>query len=199
MQNESADVVVVGGGLAGLAAGTYLGRDGRSVVLLEKAPAVGGRAATQAHDGFRLNFGPHALYRKGEGVHVLRELGVRWTGGMPSASGGYAVDRGRCHALPGGFVSLLTTGLFGVAAKVETARLLSSLPRLDATPLAGTSVREFVADRVRHPDVRRLVAALFRLATYADAPDRQSAGSAVAQLQLALAGNVEYVDGGWQT
>src|SRR5262245_21796372 len=199
MHEQSADVVVVGGGLAGLAAATYLARDGRSVVLLEKAPVLGGRAGTHSTNGYQLNFGPHALYRKGEGAAVLRELGVRWTGGVPSASGGYAVDRGRRHALPGGFVSLLTTGLFGVAAKLETARLLASLPKLDPVRLRGTTVARFLAERVRHDDVRRLVAALFRLATYANAPDRQSAGSAVAQLQLALAGGVEYLDGGWQT
>jgi phytoene dehydrogenase-like protein len=130
---------------------------------------------------------------------VLRDLGVTWTGGVPSASGGYAIDGGRRHALPGGFVSLLTTGLFGVAAKVEAARLLASLPRLDPGPLQGVPVRAFLADHVGHDDVRRLFAALFRLATYANDPARQSAGSAVAQLQLALAGGVEYLDGGWQT
>src|SRR6476661_3839810 len=134
------DVIVVGGGLSGLATATYLARDGRSVVLLEKAPALGGRAGTQARDGFHFNFGPHALYRKGEGAGVLRELGVRWTGGAPSASGGYAIDGGRRHALPGGFVSLLTTGLFGIAAKLEAARLLGSFPKRDASALHGVTV-----------------------------------------------------------
>jgi phytoene dehydrogenase-like protein len=38
------DVIVVGGGLAGLAASAYLAREGRDVVLVEKAAAVGGRA-----------------------------------------------------------------------------------------------------------------------------------------------------------
>jgi phytoene dehydrogenase-like protein len=199
MQSQTADVVVVGGGLAGLATATYLARDRRFVVVLEKSSVLGGRAGTQARNGFHLNFGPHALYRKGEGAAVLRDLGVAWTGGVPNASGGYAIDDGRRHALPGGFVSLLTTGLFGVAAKVEAARLLASLPRLDPGPLQGVPVRAFLADHVGHDDVRRLFAALFRLATYANDPARQSAGSAVAQLQLALAGGVEYLDGGWQT
>jgi len=196
---HSVDVVVVGGGLGGLAAATYLGRDGRSVVLVEKAGVLGGRAATQAKNGFLFNYGPHALYRTGHGAKVLRELGIRWTGGVPPVSGGYALDEGRKHALPGGFVSLLTTGLFGIAAKVEAARILASLPKLDATAWQGVPVRRFLDEHFRQDDVRRLFAALFRLSTYANDPERQSAGSAIEQLQLALAGGVEYLDGGWQT
>jgi phytoene dehydrogenase-like protein len=196
---EPIDAIVVGGGLGGLAAGACLARAGCSVVLLERSSTLGGRAITHERNGFRLNLGPHALYRRGAGAALLRELGVRWSAGVPSAAGGYAIDRGRLHALPGGFVSLLTTSLFGAAAKLETARLLASIDRLDARALDGTTVRRFLDDRIRHPDVRRLVAALFRLATYANDPERQSAGSAVEQLQLALAGNVDYVDGGWQT
>lgn len=49
------------------------------------------------------------------------------------------------------------------------------------------------------PDARRLVQALFRVATYTDDPEQQSAGAAIAQLQLALSSNVLYLDGGWQT
>ena len=44
-----------------------------------------------------------------------------------------------------------------------------------------------------------LLAALFRLSTYCDDPEQMSAGAAIDQLKLALAGNVWYLDGGWQT
>jgi phytoene dehydrogenase-like protein len=194
------DVLVIGGGLAGLTCAALIAREGRRVTVLEKASTLGGRGATHVEEGgYALNLGPHALYRGGAAATVLRELGVGWRGAAPSATGGYALDRGGRHALPGGLVSLLTTGLFGVAAKMETARMLAGLARVDASALHGVTVNAWLAQSVRHEDVRRLLRALFRLATYANAADTMSAAVAVSQLQLALAKNVEYLDGGWQT
>ena len=60
------DVVVVGGGMAGLTAACYLARAGVDVTLFEKAPTLGGRAATQGFDDFRFNRGIHALYTGGD-------------------------------------------------------------------------------------------------------------------------------------
>lgn len=192
-------IVVVGGGLAGLAAAAYLARAGRAVTVLERAGAAGGRAQTTLAGEFRLNLGPHALYNGGAAARVLDELGIPRMGNVPATSGAYALDRGTLHALPGGLVSLLTTSLFGVAGKVETARLLAGLARIDAAVLASTPLRDWLARDVRHDGARRLIEALFRLSTYANAPDAMSAGLAVGQLQLALAHNVRYLDGGWET
>lgn len=193
------DVAVVGGGLGGLAAAAYAGRGGRSVVLCEKASALGGRAATTAVDAFRFNLGPHALYAARHGIAVLRDLGVPFHGGKPTASGGFAIDRGAKHALPGGFLSLVTTGLFGLPAKLETARLLAGFGRIDPLRLDRVPVSAWIEANVRHPDVRRLVAALVRVATYSHDPERLSAGTAIAQVQAALSSGVLYLDGGWQT
>ncbi len=54
---ERADVVVIGAGLAGLAAARVLHEAGRDVVVLEAADAVGGRVRTDIVDGFRLDRG----------------------------------------------------------------------------------------------------------------------------------------------
>src|SRR5262249_27503650 len=85
-------IVVVGGGLAGLASAAYLARAGRAVTVLERASALGGRAQTTQAGTFRLNLGPHALYRGAEAVQVLKDLDVPHRGGVPTASGGYALD-----------------------------------------------------------------------------------------------------------
>ncbi len=195
---QRTDVVVIGGGLAGLAVAAYVARDGRAVVLLEKAAAPGGRAQTTAVGDFRFNLGPHALYRGGAGEQVLAALGVPVRGAAPRVSGSYAVARGAAHALPGGLLSLLTTGLFGLPAKLETARLLGGLARMDAAPLQQLSVREWLARDVRHPEVRQLLGALVRLTSYSADHERMSAGAALRQVQAGVGTGVTYLDAGWQ-
>jgi len=51
------DVVIVGGGAAGLAAARHLTAAGVEVVLLEAAARLGGRIVTDSVDGFRLDRG----------------------------------------------------------------------------------------------------------------------------------------------
>jgi 1-hydroxy-2-isopentenylcarotenoid 3,4-desaturase len=51
-------VVVVGGGIAGLATAALLAAEGHAVDLLEQQETVGGRAGSWAADGFRFDTGP---------------------------------------------------------------------------------------------------------------------------------------------
>lgn len=70
------DEVVVGGGMAGLTAATYLARAGRSVLLLEKNERCGGLVSTFEKDGFRFEGGVRALIDAGIVLPMLRELGI---------------------------------------------------------------------------------------------------------------------------
>ena len=54
---EPVDVIVVGAGLAGLRAAQVLEGAGRSVLVLERAPVVGGRLASRTLDGFIVDEG----------------------------------------------------------------------------------------------------------------------------------------------
>ena len=196
---QSVDVAIVGAGLAGLATAALLLRDGHSVVVLERSPRCGGRAATTASGSFRLNLGPHALYEGGPAARVLADLDVGYRGRRPSIDGALAYHGGRLHTLPGGFLSLVTTSLCGVSGKLELARLLASLESIDARSLDSTSVTTWLNDSIADPVVRDLVGALLRLSTYSNDPAAASAGAAVEQLQAAVGRGVRYVDGGWQT
>lgn len=193
------DVVVIGGGLAGLAAAALIAKQGNTVKLVEQSHALGGRAQTKQRDGFSLNIGPHALYRGGPGIKVLRELGIEPRGGIPSVSGGFAIKDGVKHTFPAGALSLLTTNLFGLSAKLETGRLLASIARIDAQQFMDISVREWLDQTLSHSEVKEFVLATFRVATYSNDPNAMSAGAALEQLKKAFATGVLYLDGGWQT
>jgi len=191
------DVAIVGGGLAGLAAAAYLARGGRSVAVFERSEHIGGRAITQDYNGFMFNMGAHALYDKSPAAEVLRELGVEYTGGSPV--GIRCVSRGDFYLAPLDTASLLRTSLLSAAAKWKLSRLLLKLQRADPKSPGGITLRGWLQREARHPDVRRIMEASARLATYTNAPTQLSFGLFVDVVQQVSRGKVVYVDGGWQT
>jgi phytoene dehydrogenase-like protein len=196
---KARDVAVVGGGLGGLAAAALLARGGCAVTVYERSKQLGGRAHTSEVGGFRFNLGPHALYRAGAGMRVLGRLSLSPRGGVPGATGGHAIREGRLWTLPGGPVSLMTTDLLGLAGKLELARVLARLGRVETEGLAGVGTRAWLEAHVRSPEAREVVAGLMRLSSYSADLEALSAEAALTQLQLALSRGVLYVDGGWST
>ena len=188
--SESHDIVVVGPGLAGLTAATLCARSGARVLLV--GPATGGRARSKRHDGFILNQGAHALYRKGRASRVLRRLGVPIVGGVPRKGLRLELD-GRTTPLPTGAVSLLGNGALSWAARRELARILVRPP----TPSAGESAAQWI-ERAEQTDTRRVLRAVARLTTYNADPKRLAAAIFLRQLKTS-AGGVVYLDGGWQS
>jgi oxygen-dependent protoporphyrinogen oxidase len=71
-------VVVVGGGISGLATAYRLRQAGRQVVLLESAPHLGGKARTERREGYLLEQGPNGwLADRSEVTQLAEELGLR--------------------------------------------------------------------------------------------------------------------------
>ena len=194
----SKPVVVIGGGIAGLVAAARIAQRGVAVTLVDKSAHVGGRAVTRRRAGFLFNLGPHALYRRGRLQATLRELGVQ-THGAPPTSGGLALYGGKPHALPVGFRSLLGTSLLTLAGKLELARLLAVLPKLNAAAVREQTLASWLDSRLADRRARAVVEMFVRVTTFTNDGARQSAGAAIEQLQLAFRGNVLYLDGGWQT
>ena len=191
-----ADVVVVGAGLAGLAAAATARRAGSRVIVVE-AHTPGGRARTIVREGFTFNRGAHALVRRGAGMAVLAELGVVPTGAPPPLHHYRALAGGHLCALPTGPSSLLRTGALGARSKAQLVRLLGRLPRLRARELQRTSVAGWLAEQHLRPDAESVVRALIRLSTYTADVDEFSADAALSQLQTTSAGGVLYLHDGW--
>jgi len=100
------DVVVVGGGIAGLATAYELSRRGIRFVVLEDAPRAGGVILSEEVDGFAIDGGPDALLiQKPDGITLCQEIGLGdrlVTTKLPRVA--YIQRRGRLHALPAGSV-----------------------------------------------------------------------------------------------
>ena len=76
------DVIIVGGGHNGLTCAAYLGRAGRSVLVLEAGDRIGGMAVTREFaPGFRASVGAHLLHQMPDQLIFDLELekhGLRW-------------------------------------------------------------------------------------------------------------------------
>ncbi|MCO4773316.1 MAG: NAD(P)/FAD-dependent oxidoreductase [Deltaproteobacteria bacterium] len=196
MNTTHPSVCIVGGGLAGLVAAAKLARAGHPVTLVEAGTRLGGRAVTDDLDGYLLNLGPHALYRKGVGERVLHSLGVRTQGGVPKPAGSLIRD-GALHALPAGAGSLLGTTALRVGQRFALGAALTRLLAMRATSATGSTdalLRRLTSD----PDVRAVLEATVRVATYAHCPELLPASVALQQVQAAVRHSVTYLDGGWQ-
>jgi phytoene dehydrogenase-like protein len=188
------NVVIVGGGLAGLAASIYLARGGRRVTVFEKRRNLGGRAITHLRHGYRFNLGAHAFYRTGAAARVCKELGVPVPGVVPKP-GAIAMIGGEERMLPTRILSLLATSLLSIAGKAQLASALWKIRRgVDAGAL---TLRQWLDANVSDARARQVLESLVRLATYSDHAEMASATLSLAQMKVALRGAV-YVHEGWQ-
>jgi protoporphyrinogen oxidase len=69
--NRPEQVVVVGGGPAGLTAAYELVREGGAPLVLERGERVGGIARTEVHEGYRFDIGGHRFFTKVPEVEAL--------------------------------------------------------------------------------------------------------------------------------
>ena len=122
------DVIIVGGGLAGLAAACYLARGGATVQVYEKSARLGGRAATTVFEGYHLNLGAHALYGGDAAEQVLQELGIAYTSHRPAQLS--TLRAGQLYQFPDSTSALLRTKMLDLRDKLELGSALAKVPGL---------------------------------------------------------------------
>ncbi|MFM2418657.1 MAG: hypothetical protein RL385_3380, partial [Pseudomonadota bacterium] len=191
------NVVVVGGGIAGLTAAAELARGSARVVLVEAGKALGGRAQTREVEGFSLNLGAHALYEAGAATRVLAGLGVALQGREPARRGGVLV-RGDAHLpLPSSMLGLLMMAGLGFGERLAFGGVLAHARRTRTPQESSKSFAAWLDARGGSARLRAVVCAMARLSTYTADLDLIDAASVLDQLAMAAKG-VRYVDGGWQ-
>ncbi len=194
---------IIGGGLAGLTAANALAdarpHGGRGVTVFEQSERLGGRAITRDHNGFRMNVGPHALYRAGAAHRKFREWKVPLSGKSPDLRGGgaFLVHSGELHPFFVNFSGLVKHPWFSIREKIDLMRVM----RLFATPRnpKEASISAWIANHTGSERVAQYLAAMLRLSTFCADQEHLSAATALEQIRLALTANVLYLDGGWQT
>ncbi|MER7768986.1 NAD(P)/FAD-dependent oxidoreductase [Kitasatospora sp. NPDC096140] len=135
------DVVVVGAGLAGLAAARELTGRGLTVRLLESSDRIGGRMATRELDGFRLDDGSHLLNTAFP--ELRRALDLDRLDLRPLAPGVLVHSGGRRYRAGDPQLTAArqaaTRGPLG--SPLDKARLGSWLGRLATTPISRLQAR----------------------------------------------------------
>lgn len=178
-------VVVVGGGIAGLAAAYDLGRRGESVTVVESSSAVGGKLRVSDVDGVPVDEGAEQIVmRAPEGVALVRAIGLGDDLVTPARSGAGLLVRGRLVPLPSPTVLGIPASIAstrGVLTTTERLRAAADLLLPAADSDADVSVATLVGRRLGRAVVDRLVEPLLG-GVYAGRPDLLSAAATLPQL-----------------
>jgi oxygen-dependent protoporphyrinogen oxidase len=160
-------IVVVGGGISGLAAAHRLIELGQTdVTLIESSPRLGGTIQTEYRDGFLIERGPDSfISEKPEALALAKRLGIesRLIQTNEKYRRSFIVRGGRLRAVPEGFQLLapsrmwpfLTSDIFSVAGKIRMAADLF-MPRKSTNGTQDESLASFVRRRLGQEALERM-------------------------------------------
>ena len=165
MRDNASQVIIIGGGMAGLSVAYELFRRGISFTLLEAGSRAGGVVLSEQVDGFTIDAGPDSLLvQKPEGIRLCEELGLK-DRLVPTKRPriAYIQREGRLHALPAASVlgiptkwgPFIRTPLFSWPGKLRMAMELAIVRRSDNDDESigsfmerrfGTEAKEYLAE-----------------------------------------------------
>ncbi|WTQ70815.1 protoporphyrinogen oxidase [Streptomyces sp. NBC_00161] len=196
----SRHAVVIGGGIAGLAAAHRLLADGVRVTLLEAGPRLGGKLLAGELAGAPVDLGAESvLARRPEALELARAVGLGEALQPPATATAHLWTRGALRPMPRGHVM----GVPGDLAPLAASGVLSAegMARIEAerelppTEIGeDVAVGEYVAARLGHEVVDRLVEPLLG-GVYAGNAYRISMRAAVPQLFEAARTHASLGDG----
>jgi oxygen-dependent protoporphyrinogen oxidase len=167
----SAQVVVIGAGISGLACAFRLHQLGIPVILLEAGHHAGGLIGTVEKDGLLFESGPQSFLGTPSLFHLIRQLEIEselLT--APPRAPRYVLLHGNLREIPMSPVALLTTSLLGVKSRWKIA---SEPFRKSRRPDGDESIADFVRRKFGHEILEYLVAP-FVSGVYAGDPEKLS-------------------------
>jgi oxygen-dependent protoporphyrinogen oxidase len=173
-------VIVVGGGISGLACAFRLQQLGVPVTLLEAADRVGGLVGTVEKDGLLLESGPQSFQGSDSILELIQQVGIEneLLNADPRAPR-YVLMRGKLHEIPMSPQALLTSSLLTPGSRWKIA---SEPFRKTRPPSKEESVADFVRRKFGHEILEYLVAP-FVSGVYAGDPERLSLRAAFPTLE----------------
>ncbi|MFC3882259.1 phytoene desaturase family protein [Bacillus songklensis] len=195
------DVLVVGGGLAGLSAAAYLAKKGKKVTLLERGK-LGGRAVTLMIKGFSFNFGAHAIY--GRDTSFLRKLEkelnihINWRDFEPTKA---KYDIGTdLTDVPANIQGLFRTKLLKGVDKIKfTFEIFKTLIHLEKGH-PHQSIKHWLDERKISDEVKEMMLTLASSNFFTNEPEKIPSDVYFQYYQRLFTTNkpVAYIGGGWE-
>ena len=184
------DVIVIGGGYAGLSVGALLCKRGYGVLLLEKSKSLGGRAGYSERDGYTVEYGLHAnrFASQGAAAAVFRRLDRELefiAPGEPELWRG-----GGFQPLPNNVGKILRSPNLPFSAKLSAARYLGRLVVGRPERKYQLSLEEMTA-ACKSPETLEVLRVLSGIGIIAPDLRYSSAGEMAAFLKKALRAKVK--------
>ena len=171
MSHSTNSVVVIGGGVSGLACAYRLKKLGLSVTLVEASPRVGGLVETVEKDGFLFESGPQSFQGTETLLSLIHDLGI--DGELCKADPGaprYILRQGRLRKVPMSPQAMLATSLLSPGTRWK---IVSEPFRRTRPPSEEESVADFVRRKFGHEILEYLVSP-FVSGVYAGDPEKLS-------------------------
>jgi oxygen-dependent protoporphyrinogen oxidase len=177
---EPKQVVVIGGGISGLACAYRLQQRGFHVTLLESSDHAGGLIGTVEKDGFLFESGPQSFQGTGTLLQLIRDLGIEseLLKADPKAPR-YVLRNGKLVQIPMSPQAILGTSLLGL---VSRWKVVSEPFRRTHPPTEEESVAKFVRRKFGHEILEYLVSP-FVSGVYAGDPEKLSLRAAFPSLE----------------
>jgi oxygen-dependent protoporphyrinogen oxidase len=178
--SEPPKVIVIGGGISGLACAFRLQQLGLTVTLVEAADRVGGLVGTVEKDGLLLESGPQSFQGTDSILELIRQVGIEseLLYANPRAPR-FVLMHGKLREIPMSPRAVLTSSLLSPGSRWKIA---SEAFRKTRPPSEEESVAAFVRRKFGHELLEYLVAP-FVSGVYAGDPEKLSLRAAFPTLQ----------------